>query len=258
MAETLGDDVARHGPSLAGTRRAVVVRPKHPPYDGGSSALRGATMSSGARGSMEVKAARNPRNGDPRSEDRSCPPQRPRRASRPRPSHSWRTPNRRPPRARCCGTSRCRWTASWRGRATSMDWMTGSRSGAGLVEEYVRYDRCRTGWPGRLRTLSRRRASTAARGRGRCSSSRTTPTTPQPVPGVTFLTCDVAEAVRIGLEAADGKNLEVFSPTIGRQLLERGLIEEIDLHIVPVLLGDGDPALRQPRRRPGPARAAER
>jgi dihydrofolate reductase len=45
--------------------------------------------------------------------------------------------------------------------------------------------------------------------------------------------------VRIGLAAAGGKNLEVFSPTIGRQLLELGLIDEIDLHIVPVLLGEG-------------------
>jgi dihydrofolate reductase len=45
--------------------------------------------------------------------------------------------------------------------------------------------------------------------------------------------------VRIGLEAAGGKNLEVFSPTIGRQLLELGLIDEIDLHIAPVLLGQG-------------------
>jgi RibD C-terminal domain len=53
------------------------------------------------------------------------------------------------------------------------------------------------------------------------------------------LNCDPAEAVRIGLAAADGKNLEVFSPTIGRQLLDLGLIDEIDLHIVPVLLGDG-------------------
>ncbi|MFI5805093.1 dihydrofolate reductase family protein [Streptomyces sp. NPDC051561] len=60
-----------------------------------------------------------------------------------------------------------------------------------------------------------------------------------PAPGVTFLNCDVAEAVRIGLEAAKGRNLEVHSPTIGRQLLERGLIDEIDLHIAPVLLGDG-------------------
>jgi hypothetical protein len=32
---------------------------------------------------------------------------------------------------------------------------------------------------------------------------------------VTFLNCDVAEAVRIGLEAAGGENLEVFSPKIG-------------------------------------------
>jgi dihydrofolate reductase len=60
-----------------------------------------------------------------------------------------------------------------------------------------------------------------------------------PADGVTFLSCDPAEAVRIALEAAGGKNLEVFSPTIGRQLLRRGLIDEIDLHIAPILLGDG-------------------
>ncbi|ANZ36742.1 deaminase [Lentzea guizhouensis] len=65
---------------------------------------------------------------------------------------------------------------------------------------------------------------------------------PEDVPqaaGVTFLNCDVAEAVRIGLEAADGKDLAVLSPTIGRQLLERGLVDEIAVHIAPVLLGDG-------------------
>ena len=33
-----------------------------------------------------------------------------------------------------------------------------------------------------------------------------------PAEGVTFLNCDPAEAVRIGLEAAGGKNLEVMSP----------------------------------------------
>jgi dihydrofolate reductase len=60
-----------------------------------------------------------------------------------------------------------------------------------------------------------------------------------PADGVTFLNCDPAEAARIGLEAAGGKNLEVMSPTIGRQLLELGLIDEIDLHIAPVLLGQG-------------------
>ncbi len=31
----------------------------------------------------------------------------------------------------------------------------------------------------------------------------------------------------------------MFSPTIGRQLLEKGLLDEIDLHIAPILLGDG-------------------
>ncbi|MFD3735207.1 dihydrofolate reductase family protein [Streptomyces sp. NPDC058632] len=39
-----------------------------------------------------------------------------------------------------------------------------------------------------------------------------------------------------------GKNLEVLSPGtagIARQLLERGLVDEMDLHIAPVLLGDG-------------------
>jgi dihydrofolate reductase len=57
--------------------------------------------------------------------------------------------------------------------------------------------------------------------------------------GITILSCPVGEAVQIALDAAGGKNVEVFSPTIGRQLLEMGLIDEIDLHIAPILLGDG-------------------
>ena len=61
----------------------------------------------------------------------------------------------------------------------------------------------------------------------------------QPAEDVTFLSCNVAEAARIALEAAAGKNVEVHSPTIGSQLLELGLVDELDLHISPVLLGDG-------------------
>lgn len=61
----------------------------------------------------------------------------------------------------------------------------------------------------------------------------------RPADHITFLNCPVEQAVQIALEAAAGKNVEVFSPTIGRQLLERGLIDEIDLHIAPILLGDG-------------------
>jgi hypothetical protein len=39
--------------------------------------------------------------------------------------------------------------------------------------------------------------------------------------------------------AAQGKNLQVLSPSIGRQLIQLGLVDEIDIHIAPVLLGDG-------------------
>jgi dihydrofolate reductase len=61
----------------------------------------------------------------------------------------------------------------------------------------------------------------------------------RPAGHVTFLSCPVDEAVRIALEAAQGKNVEVFSPTICAQLLHLGLVDEIDVHIAPVLLGDG-------------------
>ncbi|WP_022887609.1 dihydrofolate reductase family protein [Glaciibacter superstes] len=61
----------------------------------------------------------------------------------------------------------------------------------------------------------------------------------QAVEGLRVLSCDVAEAAAIGLEAAGGKDLEVFSASIGRQLLERGLVNGIELHIIPILLGRG-------------------
>jgi dihydrofolate reductase len=60
-----------------------------------------------------------------------------------------------------------------------------------------------------------------------------------PVDDITFLSCPVEEAVRIGLDAAGGKDLGIFSADLGRQLLHLGLVDEIDLHFAPVLLGDG-------------------
>jgi hypothetical protein len=45
--------------------------------------------------------------------------------------------------------------------------------------------------------------------------------------------------VRIGLDAADGRHLEIFSSSIGTPLLERGLIDEVDLHVLLRLFGDG-------------------
>ncbi|MFD5129776.1 dihydrofolate reductase family protein [Streptomyces olindensis] len=121
----------------------------------------------------------------------------------------------------------------------TMDWMTGATFRPGLVEEYAGTTGAvlggRTGWdaypdPGGIY---------GGAWQGPVFVLTHHPEDAHPTPGVTFLNCDVAEALRIALEAADGKNVEVFSPTIGRQLLERGLIDEIDLHIVPVLLGDG-------------------
>jgi dihydrofolate reductase len=56
---------------------------------------------------------------------------------------------------------------------------------------------------------------------------------------VTILSCPLPEAVQIGLDAAKGKNLQVLSASIGTQLLQLGLVDELDIHIAPVLLGDG-------------------
>ena len=122
----------------------------------------------------------------------------------------------------------------------SMDWMTGFANRPGLIGEYASTTGAVLGgrdgwdvfpdasmiyggaWDGPLFVLTHHPEDAAPGG-----------------DKVTFLNCDVAEAVRIALEAAGGKNLEVFSPSIGRQLLQRGLVDEIDLHIAPILLGDG-------------------
>jgi dihydrofolate reductase len=121
----------------------------------------------------------------------------------------------------------------------AMDWMTGFSVRPGLHNEYIQttgailggrkgWDQAIDGsrpyggaWQGPIFVLTHHPEDAAA------------------AADVTFLSCDPAEAVRLCLVAADGKNLEVFSPTIGRQLLELGLVDEIDLHILPVLLGDG-------------------
>jgi hypothetical protein len=50
---------------------------------------------------------------------------------------------------------------------------------------------------------------------------------PEGEPGVTFLTGDIAKAVEVGLDAADGKNLGVFGANAGARCLARGLVDEI-------------------------------
>jgi dihydrofolate reductase len=61
----------------------------------------------------------------------------------------------------------------------------------------------------------------------------------EPDPSVTFLTVPVTEAVATGIGAAGGKDLLVLGARTARQCLEAGLIDEILVHVVPVLLGQG-------------------
>jgi dihydrofolate reductase len=120
----------------------------------------------------------------------------------------------------------------------SHDWMAGVTFHPGLIQEYAATTGAvlggRDGW------------DSAGDGRpyGRAWNGPIFilthhPEDATPADRVTFLNCGPAEAVAIALAAAGGKNVEVFSPTIGRQLLALGLIDEVDLHIAPVLLGEG-------------------
>ena len=121
----------------------------------------------------------------------------------------------------------------------ALGWMTGFTFRPGLVDEYVKTTGAvlggRDGWDA---AVGDHRPYGGA-WEGPIFVLTHHPEDATPADGVTFMSCDPAEAVRIALDAASGKNLEVFSPTIGRQLLQLGLIDEIDLHIAPILLGDG-------------------
>lgn len=61
----------------------------------------------------------------------------------------------------------------------------------------------------------------------------------EPDQGVTFLTCDLGEAVATARAAARGKNLEILGADVASQCLRRGLVDEVLVYVLPVLLGDG-------------------
>ena len=132
-----------------------------------------------------------------------------------------------------------------------MSWMVGFSTRPGLVDEYIETTGAilggRDGW-GQAVAAGLRPYGGAWQGPIFVLTHH--PEDALPAEGVTFLSRSVEEAVRIGLHAAGGKNLEVHSPTIGRQLLEVGLIDEIDLHLAPVLLGDGIRLFANPGGRP--------
>jgi dihydrofolate reductase len=67
------------------------------------------------------------------------------------------------------------------------------------------------------------------------------PDAPPVVKGVTgqFLDVDIEEAVRIAKAAADGGHVVVLGANVARQCLEAGLLDEIIVHVAPVLVGAG-------------------
>ena len=67
------------------------------------------------------------------------------------------------------------------------------------------------------------------------------PPDPPVVKGVTgqFLDIGIDEAVRVAKEAADGGDVVVLGANVARQCLEAGLLDEIIVHMAPVLVGDG-------------------
>ena len=61
----------------------------------------------------------------------------------------------------------------------------------------------------------------------------------EPDPTVTFLTCGLEEAVATAQSAAGDKNLEILGADVAAQCLQRGLVDEILVYVLPVLLGNG-------------------
>jgi dihydrofolate reductase len=55
----------------------------------------------------------------------------------------------------------------------------------------------------------------------------------------TFINEDIDAAVARAKEAAGGKNVGILGANLAKQCLERGLLDQIVVHLAPVLLGDG-------------------
>jgi dihydrofolate reductase len=58
-------------------------------------------------------------------------------------------------------------------------------------------------------------------------------------PNVTFLSGDIGAAVETASRAAGDKYVVIFGADVARQCIEAHLLDEIAVHVVPVLLGDG-------------------
>lgn len=58
-------------------------------------------------------------------------------------------------------------------------------------------------------------------------------------PSVTFLSGDIRAAVEAASRAAGDKYVVIFGADVARQCIEAHLLDDIVIHVVPVLLGDG-------------------
>jgi dihydrofolate reductase len=67
---------------------------------------------------------------------------------------------------------------------------------------------------------------------------------------VTFVSMSLAEAVATARAAANEKNVVIFGANLAQQCLSEGLLDEIVIHLAPVLLGDGARLVRAPAGRP--------
>ena len=66
-----------------------------------------------------------------------------------------------------------------------------------------------------------------------------TPPTDETHPSFSFLSGDVRDAVATALAAADGRDVLLLGANVVDQCLEAGLVDEILMHLVPELIGDG-------------------
>lgn len=65
-------------------------------------------------------------------------------------------------------------------------------------------------------------------------------------PGFTFAGGGIATAVETAKAAADGKYVAILGPRTAKKALEAGLVDEILVHVVPTLIGDGLRLFDQP------------
>jgi dihydrofolate reductase len=67
---------------------------------------------------------------------------------------------------------------------------------------------------------------------------------------VTFVSSPLAEAVATARAAADGRNVVIFGANLAQQCVREGLLDEIVIHLAPVLLGDGTRLFTAPGAKP--------